>query len=482
MSRSLAVDTREAPRVGTVSLGRWGVVGGALLIQAILGTVYAFSVLVEPFETAFAWSRTQITTTASISLGVFALTMVVAGGVLDRRGPRFTALIGAGFLTTAFLAVSQMRSLAAMYVVHGIVTAAVAVGLYLLINTITGGKRSPVADSMKIGAMIGVAVTSLLVAQGMIKGTSTDSLWMFYLTYGFLGGIGIGFGYVAPVTACVKWFPNHRGLITGIAVAGFGAGSMIFAPSARWTIDALGWSSFFLIHGFVCAAGLSIGALLLRNPSDEDKARLGSVRHAAKEPGEETHWSEMVRTWKFWRLWILFVFGATAGLMTITQLKPFATLQGLTAGQGAAAIAVLAACNAAGRTLWGAASDRIGRSRSMAAMFALQAVMMFAINGFDGPTLFFLAAGWVGFNFGGIFALFPSATADSFGTRGLGTNYGIVFTAYGVAGILGPIVAARVYDATQTYAVAFTFAAILCVAAAVIALFSGRAARRAQTA
>ncbi len=147
-----------------------------------------------------------------------------------------------------------------------------------------------------------------------------------------------------------------------------------------------------------------------------------------------------------------------------------------------AAIAVLAACNAAGRTLWGAASDRIGRSRSMAAMFALQAVMMFAINAFSGPTLFFLAAGWVGFNFGGIFALLPSATADAFGTRGLGTNYGIVFTGYGVAGILGPIVGARVYDLTNAYSVAFTFAAVLCVAATFIALLTGRAAPREETA
>ena len=102
--------------------------------------------------------------------------------------------------------------------------------------------------------------------------------------------------------------------------------------------------------------------------------------------------------------------------------------------------------------------------------------MMFAINALSGPALFFFAAGCVGFNFGGIFALLPSATADAFGTRGLGTNYGLVFTGYGVAGILGPIVAARVYDATQTYAAAFTFAAVLCVAAALIALFSGRAA------
>ncbi|MBT5711901.1 hypothetical protein HOI71_12720 [Candidatus Poribacteria bacterium] len=110
-------------------------------------------------------------------------------------------------------------------------------------------------------------------------------------------------------------------------------------------------------------------------------------------------------------------------------------------------------------------------------MFALQAVMMFGINALTGPTLFFVAAGWVGFNFGGIFALLPSATADTFGTRGLGTNYGIVFTGYGVAGIVGPIVGARVYDLTNSYAAAFTFAAILCVAATFIALFTGRTPR-----
>lgn len=470
---TLSAEKRE------VAWGRWGTVFGALVIQMILGTVYAFSVFVEPFEAAFGWTRTQITITASISLAMFALTMIFAGILQDERGPRFTALTSAVLLGSAFVAVSQMANLVGIYAVHGLVTAGLIVLGVSVVRLFEGETPTRFGESVRLGIVGGMSVASLLVAQGFITGGANDSLWMLYLSYGVLGGAGIGMGYVSPIAASVKWFPYHRGLITGVAVAGFGAGSLIFAPSARWTIERVGWSAFFLIHGVVCATGLLIGGLLLRNPPPHYEAprpaRLaGQPSGRTTTPSVHFPWEEMVRTGTFWRLWFMFLLAATAGLMAITQLKPFATLKGLSAQEGALAVSALAAFNAAGRIGWGALSDRLGRGRTMTLMFLLQAAMMALVNVLEGSLLFYGAAAWMGFHFGGIFALFPSATADAFGTRSFGTNYGFLFTAYGVAGILGPVMGARVYDVTGQYTMAFLFAGVGCLVAAALSLWGGR--------
>ncbi len=382
---------------------RWVVVVGALGIQMVLGTVYGFSVFVEPLEAAYGWSRTQITATASITLAVFAATMVPAGILQDRRGPRATALIAA-----------------------------------------------------------------VLLGAGILATSFATNLWTLYLTYGVLAGAGIGFGYVSPIATCVKWFPHHRGIITGVAVAGFGAGALVFAPWATRTIAALGLSRFFLIYGTIAAVVLAVGGLMLRNPGPSPTA---TVAGDPSEATRATTWSDMLRSSAFWRLWIMFAFASTAGLMAITQLRPFATLQGLSAADGAWAVSILSIFNAGGRVAWGAISDHLGRYRTMAVMFALQAAMltMLALNTVPGTPYFWLAAAWIGFHYGGAFALFPAATTDAFGACNLGTSYGLVFTAYGVAGILGPVVGARVFDATGQYAYAVVFAGALCAVATAMA-------------
>ena len=467
---------------------RWGVVVGALMIQLILGTVYSFSIFIVPFEQAFGWTRSQVTTTFSITLAMFAVSMVLAGNLQDERGPRFTALLGAAFLAMAFLAVSRMQSLVTIYIVHGIATGGIVLLLLLIIRLVTGNGDSPFAQSLQLAVVVGVAVVSILVAQNFITGSTSNTLWMLYLTYGVLGGAGIGFGYVSPIAACVKWFPNHRGLITGVAVAGFGGGSMIFAPTASWTIDKVGWQTFFFIHGFISAAGLAVGGLLLKNPPPGYGTKPDAAKEVTKDaPVQqdfrgETPWDEMLRTRRFWQLWLMFIFGGTAGLMTIGQLKPYALLKGLNPITASLTITVLSATNALGRIAWGAVSDRLGRTRAMFVMFALQGLMML-LMGFDvfaGSTIFVVAA-WVGFNFGGIFALFPSATADAFGTKGLGMNYGILFTAYGIAAIIGNNVAAKVYDVTGRYTYAFLFAGILCILAALLSFVRGSQPRTART-
>jgi len=420
---------------------RWTVVAGALIIQIILGTVYAFSVFVKPLEMEFSWSRTTTQWAFSFALATFAFMMIPAGRMQDRIGPRKVATFG--------------------------------------------------------GLLLGV---SFLLAAFLVDGHRP---WALFLTYGIIGGAGIGCAYVCPIAACMKWFPDKKGLITGLAVAGFGAGALFFAGPASTLLlppaaerDAMGlsqvllvglgisegggfgigWKAFFILHGIVCAVGVILGSALLRNPPEGWKPEGWTPKHAAGGPLVDMDWKDMLNTPLACMLWLTFIFGATSGLMAIGQWKPMmaAILSGRTFapewmggfGRFVEPVGILAIFNALGRIFWGKVSDVIDRPRAMMMMFLAQGMAFMLLVSVKSPLTIFLASAWVGLNFGGNFALFPSATADYFGTKHIGINYGWIFTAYGVAGILGPVVGGVLFDATQRYIMAFVFAGILCFLAA----------------
>lgn len=216
-----------------------------------------------------------------------------------------------------------------------------------------------------------------------------------------------------------------------------------------------------------------VGAQLLRNPP----AGWKPVEWQPPEPKskvpviEDFEWREMVKLKQFWMLWFMFVFGAAAGLLVIGILKPYGIHSGLSAIAAANAVGVLALFNGAGRIVWGTISDKIGRKNALTVMFLLQGFMMLVlINMGTTEMTLSIAAAWVGFNFGGNLALFPSTTADFFGTKNIGINYGFMFTAYGVAGIVGPILAGNVFDITGSYMWAFIPAGVACLIAAGISL------------
>lgn len=420
---------------------RWLVVVGALIVQIILGTVYAFSVFVKPLEMEFGWGRTTTQWAFSFCLMTFALAMIPAGRLQDKIGPRKVASIG--------------------------------------------------------GVLLGL---SFLLASAFVTG---DRPWMLYLTYGILGGAGIGFAYVCPIAACMKWYPDKKGLITGLAVAGFGAGALFFAGPASVLLVApdpnspalsvsqicmiwtglsegvgygIGWKSFFAIHGVLCTTAVVLGASLLRNPPAGWKPEGYNPQAVAAKAATEMDWKGMLNTPLVFMIWLTFIFGATSGLMAIGQWKPMMAtiLQGRTFapewmgtfGRFVEPIGVLAIFNALGRIFWGKISDVIGRPRSMMIMFLIQGMTFMLLVSVSTPLTIFIASALVGLNFGGNFALFPSATADYFGTKHIGINYGWVFTAYGVAGILGPVAGGVLFDATKQYMMAFVFSGILCFVAA----------------
>jgi len=389
-------------------MNRWTIVVGALIIQLCLGAVYSWSVFVNPLKEVYDFTTTQTQIIFSVALATFALVMVFAGRWQDKVGPRKVATVG------------------------GIV-----LGLGYILAKYTAGSFP-----------------------GLVA------------TIGILGGAGIGFGYVCPIAAGVKWFPDKRGMVSGLAVAGFGAGAWIFAKLGASYVESYGILTAFQYLGAIFLVAVVLGAQLLKNPPGGYKpAGWNPPEKTAKKGGEDFEWKEMLATKQFWMLWLMFVFGAAAGLMVIGNLKPFGIFSGLDAATAGMAVGVLALANGAGRIIWGTASDKLGRTRAMLVMFLLQgAMMLYLVNMGSTKMLLTVAAAWVGFNFGGNFALFPSATADYFGTKNVGVNYGFVFTSYGVAGIVGPILGGRVFDLTGSYLWAFIPAGVACLLAAGLSL------------
>jgi len=391
-------------------MNRWIVVIGALIVQICLGAIYAWSVFVNPLkENGFTTTQTQVI--FSVALATFALVMVFAGRWQDKAGPRKVAITGA-----------------------------VVLGLGYILAGITGG-----------------------------------SFMAIVLTVGIIGGAGIGLTYVCPIAAGVKWFPDKRGLIVGLAVAGFGGGAWIFAQLATSLIASSGILKTFLYLGIIFLIAITLGSLVLVNPPAEWKPKGWKAEEKAEKKvvKKDYSWKDMLKTKQFWFLWLMFTFGAAAGLMVIGNLKPFGVFSGLSATVAGSAVGILALFNAAGRIIWGWLSDKLGRSKAMFLMFSLQGVMMLVLMKMGSSALLLsIAAAWVGFNFGGNFALFPSATADFFGTKNIGVNYGFVFTSYGVAGIVGPILGGRVFDITGSYLYAFIPAGIVCILGAILSLFT----------
>jgi len=495
---------------------RWQVLVGAILVQLVLGTVYGYSIFWEPLQAeVFPKVMTQVQYDSAAAAGQdlagatvvadeaaataerttqqgylkyafsicilsFAVVMVIAGRVQDVRGPRFTATIGAVLMGVGFVLAGLMTRPIVFYLAHAAFAGAVGIVLLMLFEAFFGKvdrSEVPVLNHVPLALMAAVVVAGVVLADQYVgKSGQFDRLFLLWGTVGFLAGAGIGFAYVCPIAALIKWFPHHKGLVSGLAVAGFGFGAYLFKGQkigALGYIQAHGIVEFFLVHGAVCLVAVAAGAMLLRNPP-------GTPPKSAAE----SSWQETLRRPAFYVLWLMFFSGALAGLMVIGVVKVFAGEQlvaaaGATADsattkslllRGAEAVGWLAIFNAVGRVVWGFVSDRIGRTPAFVAMFLFQAAMMFTLAQMRTELTLAVAASIVGFNFGGNFALFPSATADLFGAKNLGANYGWVFTSYGIAGVVGIAAGNTAKSLTGSYAAAFAVAGVLCLLSAALAV------------
>jgi OFA family oxalate/formate antiporter-like MFS transporter len=294
-------------------------------------------------------------------------------------------------------------------------------------------------------------------------------------------GLGIGFGYATPIPVMAKWFPDHRGLAIGLAVAGFGGGSAIFGPLCKdFLIPTYGVHATFRILAVVFFAMTMIGAFLLRNPPPGYTPEGWTPAMApaqAKATSYEFSPGEMLRMPTFTLMWIAFALGTSAGMMVISQLVPFAKERGISQGAASAAILVGAAGSVAGRTLSGWMSDALGRLNVLRLMIGISVVAMPLLYAAAGTVIgLYVAVFVVYWCFGTQLSVNPSTTADFWGTKNVGMNYGLMYTAYGMAGVIGPRIGSWVFVEFHSYKIAFDAAAGLAVVALVCECLARRPA------
>jgi len=318
------------------------------------------------------------------------------------------------------------------------------------------------------GPRLIAGIGCVLFSVGYLLGSYTDSLPWFYLSMGVCVGMGNGFGYVVPLGVASKWFPDKRGLVMGLMIGGYGAGSGIFGPIASRLIESVGWRETFQIYALLFFAMTAIGTWLLKNPPPgfQPEGWHPSQLRPASRPGPDVPTSRMVRDPTFWALWIAYCLGTTGGTMVISQLVPFARSAGHAAAVAALAITVGAIGNASGRIFSGWISDHIGRLNALKIALIISTAAMPALYLLRADVaLFYALLTIVYYCYGTQLSLYPITSADFYGTKYLGANYGVLILAWGVAGIFGPSLGGRVYMATGEYRWAFFAAAAVELAA-----------------
>lgn len=319
----------------------------------------------------------------------------------------------------------------------------------------------------KIGPKWVVTIGGLLIGFGCILAGSMTSIFGLTIFFGVLAGSGIGLGYASTTPPALKWFPpEKKGLISGIVVGGFGLATLYIVPLSNFLLSRYDVFSSFRIMGVIFLCMTLPLAQLVKNP---DKPVV-SANKAAKPPIEDRSVKEMLKTKQFYMLWFMFFAGATGGLMTIGSLKPIVKSM---LGESAALqlVAFAAVANALGRPMAGVISEKLGRGKTMSILYVLQALALFLFNGLNSFATVFIAACMIYFAYGSMLSVYPSACADNYGTKNLGLNYGIMFSAWGAGGVFGPILGGKIADATGSYEMAFYVSAAILIVAAIMGLF-----------
>jgi OFA family oxalate/formate antiporter-like MFS transporter len=415
----------DSERGSGVRWPRWVPLVGGILGSTTCGLLlYAWSVFIKPLSEEFGWSRADIAMAFSICALVFGLTTFVAGKLSDRFGPRIVVLAG-----------------------------------------------------------------SIILGVGFSLAGFVESKGGLYLTYGLVAGFGGGLVYLPPIATAPKWWPDRRALATGFAVVGLGLGSFIMAPLATAIIEdpALGWRAVFHYVGIAMGVMGVLSALCLSVPPAGWKPA-GWSAPAPSSPRAQTArdftFAETVRSRPFWLLYAAYFCGCFAGLMVIGHIAGHGRDAGLEPMAAAGAVSALAIFNAVTRILVGAIADRVGTRRSFLGIFVLQvAAMALLFPAGSHVWLLGAVAALIGWNYGAMFTLFPATCLQYYGQTSQGANYGLLFTAFGLAGFAGPLVGGVLKDTTGSYLVPFLAGAVLvAVAVGIIAVIRPPAARYAAAA
>ena len=302
----------------------------------------------------------------------------------------------------------------------------------------------------RIVALTGGALYGL----GVFLASFSHSLSWLYLSYGVIGGIGLGLGYIVPVAVLVKWFPDRRGLITGIAVGGFGAGALITAPVATRLIQSVGVLSTFAYLGVAYLIVTIISGAFMQNPPDGWKPEGWSptASQTSQRAGHDFVLSEALKTWQWYALWLLLFLNTCAGISVISQEAPiFQELTGASAIVAAGMVGLASIGNAVGRVFWAWISDLITRRATFAVMFILQVLLFWFLPKIATVSLMTIVTFVVLMCYGGGFGTMPAFAADYFGPKNVGPIYGLMLTAWSFASAVGPLFIAHMRETAGSY-------------------------------
>jgi MFS transporter, OFA family, oxalate/formate antiporter len=371
---------------------RWGIAVAAVGMQVCLGAAYGWSVFKNPIMQAEHWSETSVQLNFTLIIVCFGLGTFIGGALQDRFGPRRVAT-AASFL-------------------YG------------------------------FGYMLaGVA-------------TSHHSLPGIYASYGVLAGIGMGIGYVCPVVALAKWFPDRRGLMTGIGVCGYGFGALVMSPFAAWEIIRYGVpATFWTLGGVYLVLVLTAGQFFANPPKGWRPQGWSPKPTALTHANEGYTLKEALGTWQIYLLFLLLFLNISSGIMVISQASPMAQeMAGMTVLRASGMVGLVSMFNGLGRIFWAWVSDTIGRPQVYFLLYLTQVITFFCIPRIHGWTLFAVAFAVVGLCYGGGLGTMPSFVADYFGHRAMGGIYGAVLLVGNLAAIPSPMFVAHIHQASGIYA------------------------------
>jgi OFA family oxalate/formate antiporter-like MFS transporter len=371
---------------------RWGIALAGILMQMALGAVYAWSVFRTPLVKAFHWSISQVTLTFTICVFVLGFAAFLGGLWLNKSGPRPVAL-----------------------------TAGVLYGLGVFLACFSANK-----------------------------------LWWLYFSYGIIGGTGLGFGYIVPIAVLVKWFPDKRGLITGIAVGGFGAGALVTAPIAQRLIVSVGVLHTFAYLGIAYLIVVVAAGWFMQNPPAGYVPAGWTPTATQKSQRSATDYTlgQALGSWQWWALWLILFLNTTAGISVISQGAPmFQEIAKVTAAVAAGMVGVASIGNAAGRVFWAWVSDGITRRWTFVVMYLCQVGLFWVMPNIAEASLLTVLTFIILMCYGGGFGTMPAFAADYFGAKNIGPIYGLMLTAWGFASAFGPLLIAhlRQHGTSFTY-------------------------------
>ena len=396
---------------------KWLIVLAAIGIHISIGSVYAWSVLTKPIMQAMGFSLKEVTWTFSLAILFLGTSAGFLGTYVEKYGPRRSGLVSMCFFVSGLL--------------------------------------------------------------GTAYALTQQSLLLLYLFYGVIGGIGLGTGYITPVSTLVKWFPNNRGLATGLAIMGFGFASLVAGPLMQILIAKFGLVQNFIILACIYAVVMTASALYLEPPKKVVVESKGEFKAKLPEQGQFTV-QQAMHTWQFYALWWIFFTNITCGIGLLAVASPMAQeVIGMSPIAAASMVGIIGLLNGGGRIVWSTISDYLGRANTYIIFFIIEIAAFYLLGGVTYSFMFQLLVFIIITCYGGGFSCMPAYLSDLFGTKQLSAIHGRILTAWGLAGIAGPLLLSVIYESTHSYSVTlyfFSASFIISLALALVLKLKGKTA------